>query len=29
LLYAAEDAQQVVRRRLEGICAAAACDVKD
>jgi hypothetical protein len=29
LLYAAEDALHVVRRRLEGICAAAACDLKD
>jgi hypothetical protein len=29
LLYAAEDAMHVVRRRLEGICAAAACELKD
>jgi hypothetical protein len=29
LLFAAEDALHVVRRRLEGICAAAACDLKD
>ncbi len=29
LLYAAEDALHVVRRRLEGICAAASCDLKD
>jgi RecA-family ATPase len=29
LLYAAEDALHVVRRRLEGICAAAGCDLKD
>src|SRR5258708_5537754 len=29
LLYAAEDALHVVRRRLEGICAAAACELKD
>jgi AAA domain len=29
LLYAAEDALHVVRRRLEGICAAAACDLKN
>src|ERR1700685_680247 len=29
LLYAAEDALHVVRRRLEGICAAAACDLKE
>jgi hypothetical protein len=29
LLYAAEDALHVVRRRLEGICAAAACNLKD
>ena len=29
LLYAAEDAPHVVRRRLEGICAAAACELKD
>jgi hypothetical protein len=27
LLYAAEDALHVVRRRLEGICAAAACEL--
>jgi len=27
LLYAAEDAAHVVRRRLEGICAAAGCDL--
>jgi hypothetical protein len=29
LLYAAEDALHVVRCRLEGICAAAGCDLKD
>jgi len=29
LLYAAEDALHVVRRRLEGICAAAVCNLKD
>jgi RecA-family ATPase len=29
LLYAADDALHVVRRRLEGICAAAACDLKE
>jgi hypothetical protein len=29
LLYAAEDALHVVRRRLEGICAAAAGNLKD
>ena len=29
LLYAAEDALHVVRRRLEGICAAAGCELKD
>jgi hypothetical protein len=29
LLFAAEDALHVVRRRLEGICAAASCDLKD
>jgi AAA domain len=29
LLYAAEDALHVVRRRLEGICAAPSCDLKD
>ena len=27
LLYAAEDALHIVRRRLEGICAAAGCDL--
>jgi AAA domain len=29
LLYAAEDALHVVRQRLEGICAAAACSLTD
>ncbi|MHB8253074.1 MAG: AAA family ATPase [Acidiferrobacter sp.] len=29
LLYAAEDALHVVRRRLEGICAAVACELKN
>ncbi|MHB8816540.1 MAG: AAA family ATPase [Steroidobacteraceae bacterium] len=29
LLYAAEDALHVVRRRLEGICAAAGCKLQD
>lgn len=29
LLYAAEDALHVVRRRLQGICAAAACELKE
>jgi len=29
LLYAAEDALHIVRGRLEGICAAAGCDLKD
>jgi hypothetical protein len=28
LLYAAEDALHIVRRRLEGICAAAGCDLQ-
>lgn len=28
LLYAAEDALHIVRRRLEGICAAAACSLQ-
>src|SRR5207247_2855847 len=27
LLYAAEDAQHIVRARLEGICAAVACEL--
>jgi len=29
LLYAAEDALHVVRRRLEGICAAAGCQLRN
>ena len=29
LLYAAEDALHIVRRRLDGICAAAAVDLAD
>ena len=29
LLYAAEDALHIVRRRLEGICAAAGCSLTD
>src|SRR5246127_4198643 len=29
LLYAAEDALHVVRRRLEGICAAAGLDLRE
>jgi hypothetical protein len=29
LLYAAEDALHIVRGRLEGICAAAECDLQD
>lgn len=29
LLYAAEDALHIVRARLEGICAAAGCDLQD
>jgi len=29
LLYAAEDAPHIVRGRLDGICAAASCDLQD
>jgi RecA-family ATPase len=29
LLYAAEDALHIVRRRLEGICAAVGCDLAE
>ena len=28
LLYAAEDAQHIVRARLEGICHAASCELE-